>query len=138
MVKFIKVRQSDIDESERKLGFTIPKSLKEFYLKYGYGNIPSQGYNSNLLMHPVTAANFRLHTEEFDGFPDIELYDDYNRKYFVFFEANESLFFAVPLNGSSESVFAGKVKVANSIPEFIFKIIENEDYYLPLISGGNK
>lgn len=129
MISFLKIKQSDIDEAESLLGFNIPKPLKLFYLKYGYGNLPSK-YNANLFMHPVTAANFRLMREEFENFPDINLYIEYNQSKFVFFVANESTFFAVDIDGTNENVYYGDIVIANSIMEFLVKMVENEDYYL--------
>lgn len=90
-ISFIKVKNADIEEAESLLGFKIPRPLRQFYLSYGYGNLPSK-HNTNLFMHPVTAANFRLKREEFDGFPDLDFYNKYNQTKFVFFEVNESVF----------------------------------------------
>ena len=131
MIHFLKIKQSDIDEAESLLGFNIPKPLTKFYLKYGYGNLPSK-YNSNLFMHPVTAANFRLMSEEFENFPDIDFYAEYNKSKFVFFEANETAFFAVNIDGTNENVYYRDIVIANSIKEFLVKMVENEDYYLSL------
>lgn len=130
-VAMIRPTKEEIMEAEALLGFPFPPALKAFYIKYGYGPLPANGSgNINLVMHPVTAANFREKAGERGGALDLSLHEEYIRKYLVFFAVNESAYIAVPIDPGEHGVYFEEKKIADSIPEFVYRMIRDDSYFL--------
>ena len=87
--QFYPVKLDKIRDSESKLGIQIPELLKEFYVEVGYGFLKSKVDNINRIMDPESVLDFRLRQHDFEFYPDIEIYNQFEDDKLVFFEANE-------------------------------------------------
>ena len=63
----------------------FPKLLRDFYLEIGYGFIGSKVENINRIMDPESVLDFRLKQNDFEFYPDIEIYDEFAEDKLVFF-----------------------------------------------------
>lgn len=132
--KFYEVLESEIVEAEKAIGITIPDELKEFYRNLGYGFFCSEQGNINRLMDPLSVRDFRLRQNDFKYYPDIQIYDYFEENKLIFFEVNESMLFSIQTNIEGKCKIYNYDKViADSLEEFVTKIIENETYYRALI-----
>ncbi|MBY0185057.1 SMI1/KNR4 family protein [Bacillus altitudinis] len=131
---FFPVIEKEIMNVEKELDLKLPKELIHFYLEVGYGFINGSEYNINRLMDPYSVRDFRLRVNDFEFYPDIEIFDKYENNKLIFFEANETALMSIELNEIDRSaVFYYDVKIADSLEEFLIKIQENDKYYLNLL-----
>ena len=75
--QFYSLTKDEIKNNESKLGIIFPKLLREFYLEIGYGFIGSEVGNINRIMDPESVLDFRLRQNDFEIYPDIEIYDEF-------------------------------------------------------------
>ena len=128
------VNRQDIDELEKKLNLTIPKELKYFLLEVGYGFINGSECNFNRIMDTESIRDFRLRKGDFEFYPDIEIYDEYEAGKLIFFEGSESVLISIELSDNNFSnIFYYDVKIADSLQEFLKKIQEDDNYYLEML-----
>ncbi|MFI8623179.1 SMI1/KNR4 family protein [Bacillus altitudinis] len=128
---FFPVIEKEIMNVEKELDLKLPKELIHFYLEVGYGFINGSEYNINRMMDPYSVRDFRLRVNDFEFYPDIEIFDKYENNKLIFFEANETALMSIELNEIDRSaVFYYDVKIADSLEEFLIKIQENDKYYL--------
>ncbi|MEK4847898.1 SMI1/KNR4 family protein [Bacillus sp. FSL W8-0183] len=131
---FFPVIEKEIMNVEKELDLKLPKELIHFYLEVGYGFIYGSEYNINRMMDPYSVRDFRLRVNDFEFYPDIEIFDKYENNKLIFFEANETALMSIELNEIDRSaVFYYDVKIADSLEEFLIKIQENDKYYLNLL-----
>lgn len=83
--QFYPLTREKIKKSESKLGIMFPKLLIDFYLEIGYGFIGSKVDNINRIMNPESVLDFRLKQNDFEFYPDIEIYDEFAEDKLVFF-----------------------------------------------------
>ena len=93
--QFYPLTKDEIKTSESKLGIMFPKLLREFYLEIGYGFIGSEVGNINRIMDPESVLDFRLRQNDFEFYPDIEIYNEFEEDKMIFFEANESVLISI-------------------------------------------
>lgn len=130
---FYNIKMEDIIEVETALELEIPKELKEFFLSVGYGFIKGSEYNINRIMDPYSIRDFKLKQNDYEFFPDIEVYDDLENE-LVFFEANETAMISIKIsNNERNEIYYDEFKIADSLEEFLKKISEDDEYYLELI-----
>lgn len=84
---FYPVSLEEIEEVEETLDLKIPKELKDFFLNVGYGFIKGSKYNINRIMDPYSIRDFRLKQNDYEFFPDIEVYDELEEE-IIFFEGS--------------------------------------------------
>ena len=128
--QFYPLTRDKIKESESKLGIMFPKLLREFYLEIGYGFIGSKVGNINRIMDPASVLDFRLRQNDFEFYPDIEIYDEFEKDKIVFFEANES----APISIGFGSDNSGKIyyydeEISKNLTEFLEKLSEDDTFY---------
>ena len=132
---FYPVSTEEIDEVEKKLSIQVPKELREFYLAIGYGFIKGSNFNINLIMDPCSIRDFRLRQNDFEFYPDIEIYDEFEGDKLIFFEASEAALISIELSGNVESkIYYYDVEIANSLKEFLKKIQKDDSYYVELLN----
>ncbi|QAA21804.1 SMI1/KNR4 family protein [Sporolactobacillus terrae] len=130
---FFPVSLNEIEGVEKELSLKIPKELKNFFLNVGYGFINKNKYNINRLMDPYSIRDFKLKQNDYEFFPDIEVYDDLEDE-LIFFEANETAMISIKLSDAEQSqIYYDDSKIADSLEEFLGKISENDMYYMNLI-----
>lgn len=130
---FYSVSIKEIEEAEKVLDLKMPKELKEFFLNVGYGFIKGSKYNVNRIMGPLSIKDFRLKQNDFEFFPDIEIYDELENE-IIFFEANETALISIKLSEEEKNeIYYDEFKIADSLEEFLIKISENDLYYMDLI-----
>lgn len=128
---FYLVTSNEIKEVEQTLGLKIPHELKEFYLEIGYGFIKGSEFNINRIMDPYSVRDFRLRENDYEFFPDIEIYEEFESEKVIFFEGSESALMSIELNESNENpIYYYDIQIAASLKEFLRKIEENDKYYL--------
>lgn len=132
--QFYPVVPDAITEVETTLKISLPNDLKNFYRELGYGFIHSENDNINRLMDPYSIRDFRQRENDFEFYPDIDIYDEFENDKLVFFEANESTMLSIGFGKSNyNQIFCYDTLIADNLGEFIQKIIENDTYYYDLI-----
>lgn len=132
--KFYSVKIEEINELEKELNLNIPKELKDFLLEIGYGFINGSECNVNRIMDTKSIKDFRLRKGDFEFYPDIEIYDEYEEDKLIFFEGSESALISIELtDDNSSSIFYYDVKIADSLEKFLIKIQKNDNYYLEIL-----
>ncbi len=132
---FYPVSTEEIDKLQEILDFPIPDGLKEFWLTVGYGFISGSEYNINRVMDPLSTRDFRSREGDFEYAPDIEIYDECEDGKVIFFEGSESAYISI---GQSEenknAIFYYNVKIADSLKEFLEKIMIDDNYYVEMLN----
>ncbi|WP_404349603.1 SMI1/KNR4 family protein [Sutcliffiella horikoshii] len=131
---FYPVTENEIKEAEKELNLTFPKELVKFYIEVGYGFIKGSESTINRIMDPYSVRDFRLRVNDFEFYPDIEIYDEFESNKFIFFEGSESALMSIELDEKDKNpVYYYDIQIANSLEEFLRKIEENDKYYLELL-----
>lgn len=132
---FYPVTANEIKEVEKELDLKIPKELVNFYIEVGYGFIKGSEFNINRIMDPYSVRDFRLRVNDFEFYPDIEIYDEFENNKLIFFEGSESALISIELNKNNRNpVYYYDIEIATSLEEFLRKIEENDKYYLELLA----
>lgn len=130
---FYPVSLEEIEEVEETLDLKIPKELKDFFLNVGYGFIKGSKYNINRIMDPYSIRDFRLKQNDYEFFPDIEVYDEHEEE-IIFFEGSETALISIKLTTEEKNkIYYDEFKIADSLEDFLAKISENDLYYMDLI-----
>ena len=128
--KFYQIKEDVIADVQEELGIILPNGLKEFYKEVGYGFLSSKRYNFNRIMSPKSLCDFRFRKDQFCDDSELEMYEEYERDQIVFFEISEGSFLSMGFSKENcGEVFCGKVKIANSLLEFLEKYQEDENYF---------
>ena len=131
--EFYPVTHDEIEEAEHEMKIKIPNELKAFYMTIGYGFIGNSN-NINRIMDPLSVRDFRLRKNDFEFYPDIEVYKEFEKDKLVFFEASETVLISIQITEQNKSqIFYYDILIANSFEEFLQKINKNDDYYLDMI-----
>ncbi|WP_409405247.1 SMI1/KNR4 family protein [Priestia megaterium] len=131
---FYPVTENEIKEVEKELDLKFPKELVNFYIEVGYGFIKGSEYNINRIMDPYSVRDFRLRDNDFEFYPDIEIYDEFENNKLIFFEGSESALMSIELNEKNSSpVYYYDIQIATSLEEFLRKIEVDDKYYLELL-----
>ncbi|WP_405097387.1 SMI1/KNR4 family protein [Oceanobacillus sp. FSL H7-0719] len=131
---FYPVTENEIKEVEKKLNLKFPRELVNFYIEVGYGFIKGSEFNINRIMDPYSVRDFRLRINDFEFYPDIEIYDEFENKKLIFFEGSESALMSIDLNDKNSSpIYYYDIQIATSLEEFLRKIEKNDKYYLELL-----
>ncbi|WP_191562158.1 SMI1/KNR4 family protein [Metabacillus idriensis] len=131
---FYPVTENEIEEVEKELDLKFPEELVNFYLEVGYGFIKGSEFNINRIMDPYSIRDFRLRVNDFEFYPDIEIYDEFENNKLIFFEGSESALMSIELNENNRSpIYYYDIQIATSLEEFLRKIEENDKYYLELL-----
>ncbi|WP_144697452.1 SMI1/KNR4 family protein [Fictibacillus phosphorivorans] len=131
---FYPVSENEIKEVEKELNLKFPKELVDFYIEVGYGFIKGSEFNINRIMDPYSVRDFRLRVNDFEFYPEIEIYDEYENNKLIFFEGSESALMSIELKEKNSSpVYYYDIQIATSLEEFLRKINENDRYYLELL-----
>ncbi|ERN53915.1 SMI1/KNR4 family protein [Alkalihalophilus marmarensis] len=132
---FYSVSKDEIKEVEKELNLKFPSELVNFFNDIGYGFIKGSEYNINRIMDPYSIRDFRLRVNDFEFYPDIEIYDAFENDKLIFFEGSESALMSIELNKSDTNpIYYYDIKIAGSLKEFLSKIEINDQYYLDLIT----
>lgn len=100
----------------------------------GYGFIKGSEFNINVIMDPYSVRDFRLRVNDFEFYPDIDIYDEFENNKLIFFEGSESALMSIELNEkNSNLIYYYDIQIATSLDEFLRKIDEDDKYYLELI-----
>lgn len=131
---FYQVTENEIKEVEKDLDLKFPKELVNFYIEVGYGFIKGSEFNINRIMDPYSVRDFRFRINDFEFYPDIEIYDEFENNKLIFFEGSESALISIELNEKNSSpIYYYDIQIATSLEEFFKKIEENDKYYLELL-----
>ncbi len=131
--QFYPVCEADIEEVEGALGLKFPFELRKFLLEVGYGFIQGSEYNINRIMGPSSIRDARLKVNDFEFYPDIELYEDLEEGKLLFFEANESALLLIEISEEqNNAIYYDDIKIADSLEEFLEKVMEDDNYYIDL------
>jgi len=131
---FYPVTEREIEKVEQELDLKIPRELVNFYLEVGYGFVKGSEFNINRIMDPYSIRDFRLRINDFEFYPDIEIYDEFENNKLIFFEGSESALMSIELNENNKSpIYYYDIQIATSLEEFLRKIEKNDKYYLELL-----
>ena len=127
---FYALTDSEIRQAENDMQMQLPVELVRFYKETGYGFFKSVKGNINRLMDPLSIRDFRLSQNDFEYFPEMELYAEFAENKLIFFEVNESIFFSIELcDGDRQRIFLYNVVIAESLEAFVEAFLDNEDFY---------
>ena len=128
--QFHPLTKDEIKNSESKLEIIFPKLLREFYLEIGYGFIGSEVGNINRIMDPESVLDFRLRQNDFEFYPDIEIYDEFEEDKMIFFEANESVLISIGFGSdNSGKIYYYDEEISKKLGEFLEKLLEDDTFY---------
>ena len=128
--QFYPLSKDQIKTSESKLGIVFPQFLRDFYLEIGYGFIGSKVDNINRIMDPESVLDFRLQQNDFEFYPDIEIYDEFTEDKLVFFEANESSLLSIGFGSrNSDKIYYYDVEISKNLEEFLENLSEDDTFY---------
>ncbi|MDR4228759.1 SMI1/KNR4 family protein [Bacillus mojavensis] len=131
---FYPVSENEILEVENKLGLKLPYDLRQFLLEVGYGFLKKSEYNINRILGPASIRDARLKVNDFEFYPDIEVYEELEEDKVIFFEASESALLLIALgNEQNNSIYYDDIKIADSLEEFLIELMKNDKYYIDLI-----
>ncbi|MFP7736437.1 SMI1/KNR4 family protein [Priestia aryabhattai] len=131
---FYPVTEREIEKVEQELDLKIPRELVNFYLEVGYGFVKGSEFNINRIMDPYSIRDFRLRINDFEFYPDIEIYDEFENNKLIFFEGSESALMSIELNENNKSpIYYYDIQIATSLEGFLRKIEKNDKYYLELL-----
>ena len=126
--KFYPVKVEEIDELEKKLNLIVPKELKDLLLGIGYGFIKGSENNVNRIMDTDSIRDFRLRKGDFEFYPDIEIYDEYEDGKLIFFEGSDSALISIELTDDNKSnIFYYDVKIADSLKDYFLHLCERAE-----------
>ncbi|MEH7705661.1 1,3-beta-glucan synthase regulator [Bacillus toyonensis] len=130
---FYPIYQDEIDEAESLLQMELPKELKCFYQEIGCGFLESDKRTFfNRFMDPISVADFRLRQDIYEYNPNFDDVDD--EESLVFFEVSEISFLTIKFKEENElgqcPIYSDSTKIADSLEEFLNKMVENPDYYI--------
>ncbi|USK50230.1 SMI1/KNR4 family protein [Bacillus sp. CMF12] len=132
---FYPVAENEIKVVEKELDLIFPKELVNFYIEVGYGFIKGSEFNTNRIMDPYSIRDFRLRVNDFEFYPDINIYDEFENNKLIFFEGSESALMLIVLNENNRSpIYYYDIQIAASLDEFLRKIDVNDKYYLELLA----
>ncbi|KOP78436.1 hypothetical protein AMS59_11285 [Lysinibacillus sp. FJAT-14745] len=125
-LQFSKIKSNEVERVEDELGIVFPKELKQFLTEIGYGSfVGEEELDENCVLSAASIRDFRLRQGFFDAYPS---YDEESK--LVFFIGWESVPFSIGLtDGEQNAVYDNERMIANSLEEFLFKIIEDPEYY---------
>ena len=128
--QFYPLTKDEIKNSESKLEIMFPKLLREFYLEISYGFIGSEVGNINRIMDPESVLDFRLRQNDFEFYPDIEIYDEFEEDKMIFFEANESALISIGFGSdNSGKIYYYDEEISKNLGEFLEKLLEDDTFY---------
>lgn len=131
--QFFPVSEKEIEEVESTLGLKFPYDLREFLIEVGYGFLRKSEYNINRIMGPASIRDARLKVNDFEFYPDIEVYEELEEGKIIFFEANESALLLIDLSEEkNNSIYYDEIKIADSLEEFLRKVMEDDKYYIDM------
>ena len=124
--QFYPVNLDKIRDSESKLAIQIPDLLKEFYAEVGYGFLKSKVDNINRIMDPESVLDFRLRQHDFEFYPDIEIYKQ--------FEANEVALLSIGFAAENKGkIYYYDKEIAPNLVELLDRLMEDDTFYYDLI-----
>lgn len=84
-------------------------------------------------MGPSSIRDARLKVNDFEFYPDIELYEGLEEDKLLFFEVNESALLLIEISQEQKNaIYYDDIKIADSLEEFLKKVIEDDGYYIDL------
>lgn len=124
---FHKVSEQEILDAEKRMGFSFPPSLREFYLEIGYGFLKNTPNFINRIMEPSDVADFVCLEEEY-MYVDRSIYPENE---LVFMHISGEDFLALEYDGGCEGAvkYLGEI-IASSFADFLKKMIEKPNYYI--------
>lgn len=73
----------------------------------------------------------RLRVDDYEFYPDIEIFDEVEEDKLVFFEGDEITTILIGLGeGETSPIYLFDTLIANSLKEFLEKIMEDDLYYM--------
>ncbi|KOS62216.1 SMI1/KNR4 family protein [Lysinibacillus agricola] len=125
-LQFTPIKNDEVEQVEGELGIVFPKELKLFLTEIGYGSfVGEEELDENCVLSPASIRDFRFRQGFFDAYPN---YDVENK--IIFFIGWESVPFSIELtDGEQNAVYDNEKKIANSLEEFLLKIIEDPEYF---------
>ncbi|AQY50657.1 cell wall assembly/cell proliferation coordinating protein, KNR4-like protein [Listeria weihenstephanensis FSL R9-0317] len=130
--EFFPLNEDEIVKVESELNITLSKSLRDFDNEIGYGFLKSSEYNMNRLMDPESVRDFRLRVNDYEYFPDIEIFDEYEENKLIFFEVSETALMSIGTTADDNRIYYYDVSIADSLVDFLVKMMEDDKYYLEL------
>ena len=127
--QFYPVNLDEIKNSESKLGIQIPELLKEFYAEVGYGFLKSKVANINRII-----LDFRLRQHDFEFYPDIEIYNQFEDDKLVFFETNEVALLSIGFAAENKGkIYYYDKEIAPNLVDLLEQLMEDDTFYYDLI-----
>jgi len=131
---FFPVKQQNIDEAEKLLGYALPAPLIEFYSEIGYGFLQASenrrvvnDSDINRIIDPVSVSELIL------GISELQPTEQFDSGDIPFFEIGDELFIVMKTKAKkANTIFLahGERMIAENLEEFIRKLyFECPDFY---------
>ena len=123
---------TQIARAEARMGVKFPKELRDFYEQVGYGFIsdgtPDCGINR--LIAPLGCADIRLRESYYEGDPDLEMYERYEKDSIIFFEFLEGVYGSIGIKDGK--IYYTSQLIADTLTEFLEKMSADAQYWTKL------
>ena len=81
-------------------------------------------------MDPESVLDFRLRQNDFEFYPDIEIYNEFEEDKMIFFEANESALISIGFDSdNSGKIYYYDEEISKNLVEFLEKLSEDDTFY---------
>ena len=81
-------------------------------------------------MDPESVLDFRLRQNDFEFYPDIEIYDEFEEDKMIFFEANESVLISIGFGSDNNGkIYYYDKEISKNLGEFLEKLLEDDAFY---------
>ena len=81
-------------------------------------------------MDPESVLDCRLRQNDFEFYPDIEIYDEFEEDKMIFFEANESVLISIGFGSdNSGKIYYYDEEISKNLGEFLEKLLEDDAFY---------
>ncbi len=82
--QFFPVKEEEIEKVESTLGLRFPNELRNFLLEVGFGFLRKSECNINRIMGPASIRDARLKINDYEFYPDIEVYEELEHGKLIF------------------------------------------------------
>ena len=84
-------------------------------------------------MDPESVLDFRLRRNDYEFYPDIEIFDDFEEEKLIFFEANEVALLSIGFGSENNGkIYYYNSEISANLEEFLEKLSEDDTFYYDL------
>jgi hypothetical protein len=85
----------------------------------------------NTLLYPETIVDIYLGREQFEGDPDLEIYDDITK--IIFYQVNKGVYILMNISNDNTNIYYFGKTIADSLEDFMNKLEKDSAYFEKLV-----